>query len=90
MSERRTRDQIYWEILVFCKLPALYGYHQPLRSQFEDRAGDLEFLCRKGYLSLMKDHEKTSDIATERAAEYIALFGHLYQTLFDEIPGFKL
>ena len=91
MSERRTRYEIYWEILVFCKTPrSLTGIIN--RCDLNSKTGQeyLEFLCRKGYLSLMKDHEKTSYTATERAAEYIALFGHLYQTLFDEIPGFKL
>ena len=91
MNERRTRYEIYWEILVFCKIPrsftGIIG-----RCDLNSKTGQeyLEFLCRKGYLSLRKDNEKTTYAATERAAEYIALFSRLYQTLFDEIPGFKL
>jgi predicted transcriptional regulator len=50
----------------------------------------LGFLAGKGYLSVIKDEEKTTYIATEKAAEYIALFSRLYRSLFDEIPGFKL
>jgi len=91
MSERRTRYEIYGEILVFCKTPrsftGIIG-----RCDLNSKTGQeyLGFLCRKGYLSLRKDNEKTTYAATDRAVGYIALFGRLYQTLFDEIPGFKL
>jgi predicted transcriptional regulator len=50
----------------------------------------LGLLVGKGYLSVIKEGEKTTYAATEKAAEYIALFSRLYQSLFDEIPGFKL
>jgi predicted transcriptional regulator len=91
MSERRTRYEIYWEILVFCKTPRSFtGIIN--RCDLNSKTGQeyLEFLCRKGYLIPGKDTQRTTYTATERAAEYIALFGRLYQTLFDEIPGFKL
>jgi len=47
-------------------------------------------LCRKGYLSTITEGERTRYQATAQAAEYIALFSRLYQSLFDTIPGFKL
>jgi predicted transcriptional regulator len=91
MSERRSRYEIYWEILVFCKIPrAFTGIIN--RCDLNSKTGQeyIEFLNRKGYLSVIKDGEKTMYAATGRAAEYITLFSRLYQTLFDEIPGFKL
>jgi hypothetical protein len=44
----------------------------------------------KGYLTVTKDGEKTTYTATEEAAEYLTLFSKLYQSVFDQIPGFKL
>lgn len=91
MSERRSRYEIYWEILVFCQTPrAFTGIIN--RCDLNSKTGQeyIEFLSRKGYLSIFKDGEKTMYAATGRAAEYITLFSRLYQTLFDEIPGFKL
>jgi predicted transcriptional regulator len=91
MSERRSRYEIYWEILVFCKTPRTFtGIIN--RCDLNSKTGQeyIEFLNRKEYLSLVKDHEKSLYASTERAAEYIGLFGRLYQNLFDEIPGFKL
>ena len=91
MSERRTRYEIYWEILVFCKTAKTFtGIIN--RCDLNSKTGQeyLGFLCQKGYLLPEKDAEKTTYTATGRAAEYLALFSRLYQTLFDEIPGFKL
>jgi predicted transcriptional regulator len=91
MAERRTTYEIYWEILVFCKTPrAFTGIIN--RCDLNSKTGQeyLGFLCDKGYLSLVKDNEKTLYAATGRATEYISLFERLYQNLFDGIPGFKL
>ena len=91
MSERRSRYEIYWEILVFCQTPRAFTVIIN-RCDLNSKTGQeyIEFLSHKEYLSLVKDHEKSRYASTERAAEYIALFGRLYQNLFDEIPGFKL
>nr|WP_320160524.1 winged helix-turn-helix domain-containing protein [uncultured Methanoregula sp.] len=91
MAERRTQYEIYWEILVFCKTPrTITGIIS--RCDLNSKTGQdyIGFLCTKGYLSLQKDGEKSSYVATEDAREYIALFSEMYQKLFDRIPGFKL
>ena len=91
MTGRRTQYEIYWEILVFCKTPKSFTSIIN-RCDLNSKVGQeyLGFLAQKGYLSLVKDREKTTYVATDRAREYIALFTELYQKLFDSIPGFKL
>ena len=90
-SERRTQDQIYWEILVFCKTPrsftGIIG-----RCDLNSKTGQeyLGFLESRGYLSRVQEDGKTLYVATEQAKEYIQLFSRLYQQLFDTGPGFKL
>lgn len=91
MAGRRSTYEIYWEILVFCKTPKLFTGIMN-RCDLNSKTGQeyLGFLVGKGYLNVIKDGEKTTYAATSKAAEYIALFSRLYQSLFDEIPGFKL
>ena len=91
MAERRTPFEIYWEILVFCRTPRAFTAIIN-RCDLNSKTGQeyLEFLSRKGYLSVLKEKEKTLYTATLCAAEYITLFSRLYQSLFDEIPGFKV
>jgi predicted transcriptional regulator len=90
-NERRTPYEIYWEILVFCKVPRSFTaiIH---RCDLNSKTGQdyIGFLVSKGYLSRTTDEGKSSYIATGRAGDYIALFSDLYQKLFDTIPGFKL
>ena len=91
MAERRSRYQIYWEILTFCKTGKSFtGIIN--RCDLNSKTGQeyLEFLAGKGYLAITSNGEKTTYAATEKAVEYIALFSRLYQSVFDEIPGFKL
>jgi len=91
MAERRTQYEIYWEILVFCKTAKTFtGIIN--RCDLNSKIGQeyIGFLCSKGYLTLIKDGEKSSYVATEKAREYIALFTQLYEKLFDKIPGFRL
>lgn len=91
MAERRTPYEIYWEILVFCRTPrSITGIIN--RCDLNSKTGQeyLEFLTGKGYLSAVKEGEKTSYVSTAKAAEYIDTFTRLYQSLFDKIPGFKL
>ena len=91
MAERRTSYEIYWEILVYCKIPrtftAVIG-----RCDLNSRTGQehLGFLVDRGYLVIEKNGERPRYIATERAADYIVLFSRLYQGLFDAAPGFRL
>lgn len=91
MVERRTSYEIYWEILVYCKTPrtftAIIG-----RCDLNSKTGQehLRFLVDRNYLWIDKDGERSMYVATERAAEYIALFSRLYQGLFDALPGFRL
>jgi len=91
MGGRRTEFEIYWEILVFCKSPRSFTAIIN-RCDLNSKTGQeyLEFLRSKGYLSLTKDGERSTWVATGRAHEYIALFTEIYQKLFDTIPGFKL
>ena len=91
MAERRSQYEIYWEILTFCRtgkpFTAIIN-----RCNLNSKSGQehLEFLTGKGYLAVTKDGEKMTYTATEKAAEYIALFSKLYQSVFDQIPGFRL
>jgi predicted transcriptional regulator len=50
----------------------------------------LKFLVEKGYLQVQREAEKTTYRTTESAQEYIALFSKMYDTLFDNLPGFRL
>ena len=91
MSERRSQYEIYWEILTFCRTAKSFtGIIN--RCNLNSKSGQeyLEFLIGKGYLVAVPESERTSYISTARAAEYTALFAKLYQSVFDEIPGFKL
>jgi predicted transcriptional regulator len=91
MNGRRSPYEIYWEILVYCKSPRSFTAVIN-RCDLNSKTGQeyLEFLHSKGYLSVMKDGEKSTYVATERAGDYIALFTEIYQKLFDTIPGFRL
>jgi len=91
MGGRRTSYEIYWEILVFCKTPRSFTSIIN-RCDLNSKTGQeyLEFLSGKGYLSIVTEGERIRYQATGQAAEYIALFTRLYQSLFDTIPGFKL
>jgi predicted transcriptional regulator len=91
MNGRRSPYEIYWEILVYCKFPRSFTAVIN-RCDLNSKTGQeyLEFLSSKGYLSITKDGEKSTYVATERAREYIALFTEIYQKLFDTFPGFKL
>jgi predicted transcriptional regulator len=91
MAERRTQYEIYWEILVYCKSSRSFTAIIN-RCDLNSKTGQeyLEFLVAREYLSLTKNGEKSSYIATGRASEYIELFTELYRNLFDTIPGFRL
>jgi predicted transcriptional regulator len=91
MNGRRSPYEIYWEILVYCKSPRSFTAVIN-RGDHNSKTGQeyLGFLSSKGYLSITKDGEKSTYVATERAREYIALFTEIYQKLFDNFPGFKL
>jgi predicted transcriptional regulator len=91
MGERRSQYEIYWEILTFCKTAQSFtGIIN--RCDLNSKTGQeyLGFLAGRGYLSVTKDGEKTTYTATGKAAEYVALFSRLYQSVFDEVPGFRL
>jgi len=91
MAERRTSYEIYWEILVYCKNPrtftAIIG-----RCDLNSKTGQeyLGFLVNRDLLALKNDGEKSIYTATEKAAEYTALFTRLYQGLFDKGPTFRV
>jgi predicted transcriptional regulator len=91
MAERRTPYEIYWEILVFCKIPRAFTAIIN-RCDLNSKSGQehLEFLVSRGYLLRTQNEGKTLFATTERAAEYISLFSRLYQQMFGEGPGFKL
>jgi predicted transcriptional regulator len=91
MAGRRSPYEIYWEILVFCKIPRSFTSIIN-RCDLNSKIGQeyLEFLKGKGYLETISDGERISYRSTIKSAEYIALFTRLYQSLFDTIPGFKL
>jgi predicted transcriptional regulator len=91
MAERRTAYEIYWEILVYCRTPraftAIIG-----RCDLNSKTGQeyLGFLVGRGFLSVTRDGERSTYLATDRAAEYTALFTRLYQGLFDKGPVFRV
>jgi len=91
MSGRRTKFEIYWEILVFCNTPrAFTGIIN--RCDINSKTGQeyLEFLLSRGYITQVIEDEKTGFVSTQKAEEYITLFNSLYLKLFDKKPGFKL
>jgi predicted transcriptional regulator len=91
MAGRRTPYEIYWEILVYCKTPRTFTAVIS-RCDLNSKIGQeyLGFLEERGYIETGRDGERLIYIATERAAEYIALFTRLYQGLFDKGPMFRL
>ena len=91
MNSRRSPYEIYWEILVYCRTPRSFTAIIN-RCDLNSKTGQeyLEFLLLRGYLSLVRDGEKSTYVGTGLASEYIALFTELYQNLFDTIPGFRL
>jgi predicted transcriptional regulator len=91
MNNRRSPYEIYWEILVYCKSPRSFTAIIN-RCALNSKTGQeyLEFLGSKGYLSVTKDGERSTYVASGRAGEYTALFTEMYQKLFDTIPGFRL
>jgi predicted transcriptional regulator len=91
MAERRSQYEIYWEILTFCKTGRSFtGIIN--RCNLNSKTGQeyIEFLVGKGYLAVVTEGESRSFVVTGKATEYIALFSRLYQSVFDEIPGFRL
>ena len=91
MVERRSQYEIYWEILTFCRTGKSFTAIIN-RCNLNSKTGQeyIGFLAGKGYLTGISEGEKTTYTATAKAAEYIALFAKLYQSVFDEIPGFRL
>jgi predicted transcriptional regulator len=91
MSGRRTIYEIYWEILVYCRTPRPFTAIIN-RCDLNSKTGQeyLEFLTRKGYLSIATEEEKIRYVSTQEAGEYIVLFSSLYQRLFDNPPAFRL
>ena len=91
MAARRSQYEIYWEILTFCRTTRSFtGIINRCNLNSKTGQEHLEFLAGKVYLAVTKDGEKTTYTSTEKATEYLALFSRLYQSVFDEIPGFKL
>jgi predicted transcriptional regulator len=91
MAERRTPYEIYWEILVFCRTPRSFTSIIN-RCDLNSKTGQeyLDFLTGRGYLTTVKDGERTSYTSAPKAADYIETFTRLYRSLFDRIPGFRL
>lgn len=91
MRGRRTVYEIYWEILVYCRIPRSFTAIIN-RCDLNSRTGQeyLEFLVAKGYLAAGTEGERTSYRSTPAAGEYVALFSSLYQKLFDNSPDFRL
>jgi predicted transcriptional regulator len=91
MTGRRTQYEIYWEILVFCKIPRTFTAVIS-RCDLNSKTGQeyLAFLVQRGYLAVSKNGERQEYTATEKAQEYISLFSRMYQDLFGANPGFRL
>ncbi len=91
MSGRRTVYEIYWEILVYCRTPRSFTAIIS-RCDLNSKTGQeyLEFLARRGYLTVVAEEEKTRYRSTKEAGEYVELFSSMYQKLFDNPPGFRL
>ncbi len=91
MASRRSPYEIYWEILVFCRIPRSFTSIIN-RCDLNSKIGQeyLDFLVGKGYLEKVQNGDRSGFRSTLKAHEYIELFTRLYQSLFDTIPGFKL
>ena len=82
MAERRTAYEIYWEILVYCRTPraftAIIG-----RCDLNSKTGQeyLGFLVGRGFLSVKKDGERSTYLATDRG-------GPIHRPLYPgPVPG---
>jgi predicted transcriptional regulator len=91
MRGRRTIYEIYWEILIYCKSPRSFTSIIN-RCDLNSKIGQehLEFLETRGYLEIIQEETRTSYRTTAKADGYIDHFTHLYQSLFDTIPRFKI
>jgi len=90
MKGRRTPYEIYWEILIFCKIQrSLTSIIQHCNLNSKIGQEYLDFLTQKKYLSMEKHEERTSYMTCDLAQEYLTLFSQLYRKLFEISPGIK-
>jgi predicted transcriptional regulator len=88
---KRTHYEIFWEILTFCRTPRSFTSIIN-RCNLNSKIGQthLEFLKKRELLVEVDKDGSTLLKATEKAAQYIALFNKTYRELFDETPEFRL
>ena len=91
MKERRTAYEIYWEILVYCRMPRLFTQivqRCDLNSKTCQRY--LDFLLSKGYLRLTNDSSVVAYQTTAKAGDYLGIFGSMYQELYGAPVQFRI
>lgn len=91
MKSRRTQYEIYWEILTFCKTPKTFT-NIINRCNLNSKIGKehLTFLKDRGYLSIIKNEDKSLFVTADRAKDYLTIFIQMYEDLFERSPEFKL
>ena len=91
MKGRRNNYEIYWEILVYCRIPKSFT-STINRCDLNSKIGQqhIKFLIDKKFLLLETIDDKKMYKTTEQAQEYITLFSQLYRKMYDGSPEFKL
>ena len=87
MKGRRTQYEIFWEILIICKIPKTFTsiiHKCNLNSKIAQDY--LDFLLNKKYLSIKEDNSRKLYEQSEKAQEFLTLFSQLYQKLFEKNP----
>jgi predicted transcriptional regulator len=91
VNNRRTQYEIYWEILTFCTTPrSITQIIQ--RCNLNSKIGPeyIVFLESKGYLTKIKEGDKSLYSTTPAAKGYVDIFMKLYLELFKNSPEFRL
>lgn len=87
MKGRRTRYEIFWEILIICKIPKTFTsiiHKCNLNSKIAQEY--IDFLLNKKYLFIKEDTSRTLYVTSEKAQEFLTPFSQLYQKLFEKNP----
>ena len=91
MRGKRTRYEIYWEILTYCRNPQTFTgiVH---RCSLNSKIGQehIAFLESKGFLRRLDEDGQSLLKTTETARVYLGAFKNMYLELYSRGPEFKL
>ena len=91
MKGKRTRYEIYWEILTFCRNPRTFTsiIH---RCSLNSKIGQehIEFLLIKDYLRRYEKERRSLHRTTDKASVFLNAFKEMYLQIYNSSPEFKL